>query len=109
MCVTVPVAPSSRSPLTNVTPTASPGFSGPSNDIGVIAGSQGPDRSGNHRPEGFALFRGTSFAAGATEQEGDGRQIAPVILQQFGIDAPAHYELEAPAAIVGSPRNSRAA
>ena len=31
MCVTVPVAPSSRSPLTKVTPTASPGFSGPSN------------------------------------------------------------------------------
>ena len=27
--VTVPVAPSSRSPLTNVTPTASPGLSGP--------------------------------------------------------------------------------
>ena len=80
-----------------------------SDDIGVIAGRQGPDRSGNHRPEGFALFRGASFAAGRTEQDGDGRQIAPVILQRFGIAPPAHYELSAPRAIVGLPRSSRAA
>jgi predicted AlkP superfamily phosphohydrolase/phosphomutase len=80
-----------------------------SDDIGVIEGQQEPDRSGNHRSEGFALFRGASFAAGASEQEGDGRQIAPVILQQFGIDSPSHYELAAPSAIVGSPRKIRAA
>jgi predicted AlkP superfamily phosphohydrolase/phosphomutase len=80
-----------------------------SDDIGVIEGRQGPDRSGNHRPEGFALFRGASFAAGATRQEGDGRQIAPVILERFGIDLPSHYELDAPAAVVGSPHSSRAA
>jgi predicted AlkP superfamily phosphohydrolase/phosphomutase len=80
-----------------------------SDDIGVVEGQQGPDRSGNHRSEGFALFRGASFAAGASEQEGDARQIAPVILKQFGIDPRSHYELAAPSAIVGSPRKIRAA
>jgi predicted AlkP superfamily phosphohydrolase/phosphomutase len=80
-----------------------------SDDVGVIAGRQAPDRSGNHRSEGFALFRGASFAAGASEQEGDGRQIAPLILQRFGVDPPAHYELSAPGTIVGQPRNIRAA
>ena len=80
-----------------------------SDDIGVIAGPQPLGRSGNHRPEGFALFRGASFAPGASEQEGDARQITPTILQRFGIDPPAHYELDAPAAIVGSPRANRAA
>lgn len=80
-----------------------------SDDVGVITGRQPVDRSGNHRPEGFALFRGASFAAGASEQEGDARQITPVILQRFGIDPPAHYELDAPASIVGSPWTSRAA
>jgi predicted AlkP superfamily phosphohydrolase/phosphomutase len=80
-----------------------------SDDVGVIAAQQPRDRSGNHRSEGFALFRGPSFAPGASEQQGDGRQIPAVILQRFGIDPPAHYELSAPAAIVGSPRNIRAA
>jgi len=80
-----------------------------SDDVGVITGRQAPGRSGNHRPEGFALFRGSSFAAGASEQEGDARQIPHVILQRFGIDPPSHYELNAPSAIVGSPRSIRAA
>ena len=79
-----------------------------SDDIGVIAGPQPLGRSGNHRPEGFALFRGASFAAGASGQEGDARQITPTILQRFGIDPPAHYKLTRPA-IVGSPRDNRAA
>jgi predicted AlkP superfamily phosphohydrolase/phosphomutase len=78
-------------------------------DIGVIEGRPPPDRSGNHRPEGFALFRGASFAAGASEQKGDGRQIPAVILNLFGIDPPGHYELDAPAAIVGSRPRTRAA
>lgn len=67
--------------------------------IGTIAGRQRSDRSGNHRPEGFALFRGPSFAPGHAERQGDARQLAPVILKRFGVDAPPHYEMSAPETI----------
>ncbi len=71
-----------------------------SQDIGLVAGRQPPGRSGNHRSEGFVLFRGPSFAAGASQTDGDARQIAPAVLQSFGIATPAHYELPAPASIM---------
>jgi hypothetical protein len=77
---------SSRRPITAIM----------SNAVGVITGHQPADRSGNHRPEGFALFRGPSFAAAAGTRQGDARQIAPVVLEVFGIQAPAHYEMQAP-------------
>jgi hypothetical protein len=71
-----------------------------SNDIGTISGKYVSQRSGNHRPEGFALFRGPSFKAGTGEQQGDARQIAPAILKRFGVAPPAHYEKQAPASLV---------
>ena len=61
MCVTVPVPPSSRSPLTSITPTASPGFSGPSNGI-----------SPARMPGGAAAGRDESLIAeGAAEHVGE--------------------------------------
>ena len=71
-----------------------------SNAIGTISGQPDSDRSGNHRPDGFALFRGPSFAAGAGTHDGDARQIAPTILNRFGVELPEHCEMHAPAAIV---------
>lgn len=68
--------------------------------LGLITGRQLPDRTGNHRPEGFALFRGPSFAAGRGTYQGDARQIAPAVLKAFGIPAPAHYEMQAPQSIM---------
>lgn len=65
--------------------------------IGTIRGRPPEGRSGNHRPEGFALFRGPSYAARGCVADGDPRQIAPAILNRFGIAAPAHYEKQAPA------------
>lgn len=70
-----------------------------SSECGTISGQQKSDRSGNHRPEGFALFRGPSFAIGAGTVQGDARQIAPTILKLFGIRAPGHYEMDAPRSI----------
>jgi predicted AlkP superfamily phosphohydrolase/phosphomutase len=64
--------------------------------IGTISGRPSEGRTGNHRPDGFALFRGSSYAAGGRTQDGDARQIAPAILNHFGIAAPAHYEKQAP-------------
>lgn len=64
--------------------------------IGTISGRPSEGRSGNHRPDGFALFRGSSYTAGGRTQDGDARQIAPAILNHFGIAAPAHYEKQAP-------------
>lgn len=74
-----------------------------SDAIGVVSGQQPIDRSGNHRPEGFALFRGPSFAPRIRTSQGDARQIAPAILNVFGIQAPAHYEMQAPESILTSP------
>jgi hypothetical protein len=59
---------------------------------GLIRGLPDPQRSGNHRPEGFALFRGPSCAAGVGLIEGDGRQMPATVLKLFGIAPPAHYE-----------------
>jgi predicted AlkP superfamily phosphohydrolase/phosphomutase len=70
-----------------------------SDAIGTIAGRQESERSGNHRPEGFALFRGPSFTTGSGEYQGDARQLAPAILRRFGVEVPRHYEMLAPVAI----------
>jgi predicted AlkP superfamily phosphohydrolase/phosphomutase len=64
--------------------------------IGTINGRPAAGRTGNHRPDGFALFRGASYAAGGRTLDGDARQIAPAILNHFGVEVPAHYEREAP-------------
>ena len=81
----------SRAPLDSVT----------SDDIGVISGRQFSDRSGNHRPEGFALFRGPTIATGAASAAADARQIAPAVLRRFGVPPPAHYELPEPTLLDG--------
>jgi predicted AlkP superfamily phosphohydrolase/phosphomutase len=70
-----------------------------SDAISTIVGRQESDRSGNHRPEGFALFLGPSFAMGSGEIQGDARQIAPAILSRFGVEVPPHYEMLAPEAL----------
>jgi len=67
-----------------------------SDSIGTIAGQPEIERSGNHRPEGFALCRGPSFAAGTGEYPVDARQLAPAILRRFGIPVPTYYERQAP-------------
>lgn len=64
--------------------------------IGTISGRPAEGRTGNHRPDGFALFRGSSYVAGGRTLHGDARQIAPAILNHFGIAAPAYYEKQAP-------------
>jgi predicted AlkP superfamily phosphohydrolase/phosphomutase len=74
-----------------------------SDALGTVSGQQMVERSGNHRPEGFALFRGPSFGARVRTGQGDARQIAPAILNVFGIQAPAHYDLPAPESILTSP------
>jgi predicted AlkP superfamily phosphohydrolase/phosphomutase len=75
--------------------------------IGVISGLPTEGRTGNHRPDGFALFSGPSYSA-AQLVKGDPRQIAPAILRHFGVEAPVHYEMSAPAFAAGQGR-SRAA
>jgi predicted AlkP superfamily phosphohydrolase/phosphomutase len=64
--------------------------------IGTISGQAPEGRTGNHRPDGFALFRGPSFSARGHIVNGDPRQIAPAILNHFGLTAPAHYEMQSP-------------
>jgi predicted AlkP superfamily phosphohydrolase/phosphomutase len=73
-----------------------------SDALGIVSGQQIVERSGNHRPEGFALFRGPSFSARPRTAQGDARQIAPTILNLFGIPAPAHYDLQPPESILRS-------
>ena len=89
----------SRRPINAVTSDA----------LGTVSGRQAMERSGNHRPEGFALFRGPSFAAHVRTDQGDARQIAPTILNVFGIKAPPHYDMQAPESILTNPlpRGSR--
>ena len=60
--------------------------------MGTVSGKSTEGRTGNHRPEGFALFSGPSFSARGQVVNGDPRQIAPTILQHFGIEPPAFYE-----------------
>jgi predicted AlkP superfamily phosphohydrolase/phosphomutase len=75
--------------------------------IGTISGRQERERSGNHRPEGFALFRGPSFATGSEVHQGDARQLAPAILRRFGVEVPRRYEMTAPEAITRSPPSNQ--
>jgi predicted AlkP superfamily phosphohydrolase/phosphomutase len=65
-------------------------------EIGVILRSPPPDRTGNHRSEGFALFRGPAFPSSPHPQEADARQVSATILQRFGVALPPHLELPAP-------------
>jgi predicted AlkP superfamily phosphohydrolase/phosphomutase len=64
--------------------------------IGTIRGVSTEGRTGNHRPDGFALFSGPSYPASGRVINGDPRQVAPAILRHFGITPPAHYEMAAP-------------
>ena len=75
--------------------------------MGTVRGKSTEGRTGNHRPDGFALFSGPSFSARGQVMNGDPRQIAPTILQHFGITPPAYYEKGAIA--LESPDRSRAA
>lgn len=79
-----------------------------SDALGIVSGQQAMHRSGNHRPEGFALFRGPAFAADVRTVQGDARQIAPAVLNVFGIQAPAHYDMQAPESIFTSSLTCRA-
>jgi hypothetical protein len=79
-----------------------------SDALGTVTGQQAMERSGNHRPEGFALFRGPSFAGPVHTCQGDARQIAPAILNVFGVQTPAHYDLRAPESILTAHLPSRA-
>jgi predicted AlkP superfamily phosphohydrolase/phosphomutase len=65
-----------------------------SDDVGIVSGVQRDVRSGNHGPQGLVLFRGSSAMLSRAEQDGDPRQIAPTILQHFGVTLPHHYELK---------------
>jgi predicted AlkP superfamily phosphohydrolase/phosphomutase len=73
--------------------SAAPIHAATSADIGMIEGRPKLRRSGNHRPEGFALLRGPSFGAKAGPCDGDPRQLAPMILRRFGVPPPPHFEL----------------
>lgn len=60
--------------------------------LGTVRGEEPASRSGNHTPCGFMLLRGAAFATGPSRTEGDLRQLAPTLLQRFGLPVPAHYE-----------------
>lgn len=63
---------------------------------GLLEGEDILHRTGNHRPEGFALFHGPGCAAGAEIHQGDARQIAPAVLKLFDLPIPQHYEMPPP-------------
>jgi predicted AlkP superfamily phosphohydrolase/phosphomutase len=63
-----------------------------SSAIGTISGKSTEGRTGNHRPDGFALFSGASYSGHRNVMNGDPRQIAPTILKHFGVTPPAYYE-----------------
>jgi len=71
-----------NSPITALTSAA----------MGTISGKSTEGRTGNHRPDGFALFSGASWSARKNVLNGDPRQIAPTILEHFGVTPPAYYE-----------------
>ena len=74
-----------NSPITALTSAA----------IGTVSGKSMEGRTGNHRPDGFALFSGASYPGRRNVMNGDPRQIAPTILQHFGVTPPAYYEKQA--------------
>jgi predicted AlkP superfamily phosphohydrolase/phosphomutase len=63
-----------------------------SSAIGTISGKSTEGRTGNHRPDGFALFSGAAYSGHRNVMNGDPRQIAPTILKHFGVTPPAYYE-----------------
>ena len=65
--------------------------------IGSLSGTSTEGRRGNPRPDGFALYSGASWSGHKRVPAGDPRQIAPTILQHFGITPPAYYEKQASA------------
>jgi predicted AlkP superfamily phosphohydrolase/phosphomutase len=61
---------------------------GYSKEIGTINGNLPDPRSGNHRPEGFAIFYGPGITKGQVSQ-GHITDIAPTILKYFGLTPPS--------------------
>jgi predicted AlkP superfamily phosphohydrolase/phosphomutase len=62
-----------------------------SRELGRIGGKSPDLRSGNHKPQGFALF----YGAGAQKQriaEASIVDIAPTILKYFGLNAPSNFD-----------------
>jgi predicted AlkP superfamily phosphohydrolase/phosphomutase len=62
-----------------------------SREIGTVNGKLPDPRSGNHRPEGFALLYGPGINKGA-ESEGHLLDIAPSILSFYGHDLPEYLD-----------------
>ncbi len=60
-------------------------------EVGTIAGTSPDPRTGNHRPEGFALLYGAGVPAGR-RVAGHVLDLAPTVLDWFGIEAPAWME-----------------
>jgi len=75
---------------------------------GLIRGEPEVSRTGNHRPEGFALFRGPTVAAGPGVLEGDARQIPAAVFAFLGLEAPRHYEMRPPDFVEAAPTDHRA-
>jgi predicted AlkP superfamily phosphohydrolase/phosphomutase len=73
-------------------------------EIGVIEGRQISDRTGNHRPEGFALLHGPAFAGGPASSNVDARTIAPFVTEYFGVAMPAISETESGVRVAGADR-----
>jgi predicted AlkP superfamily phosphohydrolase/phosphomutase len=69
-----------------------------SKEIGRIEGKSPDPRSGNHKPQGFAILHGS----GINKQrvlEARMVDIAPTVLQYFGLNAPAHFDGKALAGV----------
>ena len=62
-----------------------------SKEIGTVSGKLPDARSGNHRPEGFAILYGPGIKKGA-ESEGHLLDIAPSILSFYGHELPKHLD-----------------
>jgi predicted AlkP superfamily phosphohydrolase/phosphomutase len=71
-----------------------------SNIIGRIDGKLPDPRSGNHKPQGFAIFHGPGIKK---QRASEGRilDIAPTILNYFGLKAPDDFDGR-PLAVVSS-------
>jgi predicted AlkP superfamily phosphohydrolase/phosphomutase len=60
-------------------------------EVGTIAGTNPDLRTGNHRPQGFALLYGAGVPLGR-RSVGHVLDLAPTVLDRFGIEAPAWME-----------------